>query len=161
MLKTLRHDLERMGRGCATFARHALDDAPVSGGISLFSTPSHLTCEGTPCAYQLVLVNARPHEILQTVRVDISAEHRAHGADGHYASFQKDFLLPVRQSASISIQFDWRDQARFELGAASLRPDAFHRGACSASGPYVVRASLLDLNGRICEQLTLRQRLAP
>ena len=149
-----------MRRGCVAFAVHALDSAPLPGGLSLFSTDAFVAYEGTSCRYELVIANMRPDETLQKVRVDIHAVAPVQASDGHYASFDKDFIFPSRQSSPISIMFDWREQAHFGLGPLSLTPDMFHRGTCRAPGTYAVRATLLDMDGRPCEHLTIFQRLA-
>ena len=153
------HDLRRLARGANAFLRALVAKEDLIGGLGLFSTVSTITTKGQAHQYVVRIANARRMCVEFLLTFHIQAAHLSVPCQGYYASFTKKLSIQPRRSSTLTIQYDWMDQADFRVDGCSFPPDDFSRGEIDTPQLYAVKVLLGDPTGAQLDELTIYQEL--
>jgi hypothetical protein len=161
LLSIIAHDARRIVRAIPVTWNDVREQERIDCSISLFSAASFDALRSLPAEYSLVLANSASQPLLRKILIDIYKRNCPIHPEGHFAWFDRSFLLPPGKSCEIKLTYDWLEHARFVLDGVALPPDSFWRGDCNAPGRYVVHAVLFDGGGNRSEDLFIVQGLKP
>ncbi len=145
----------------AVLVQYLLTTDPVDLGLAQVSAESAAATRGRASRYDVTIASARVEPSAVTLRIDIHDVGSPSRADGRRASFAARLAVAPRTSTDVVVDYDWRDHAGFRVGGVSLPPDDLWTGPLDRPGPYAVRATLLDPDGRRLDAVTVYQRLMP
>jgi hypothetical protein len=153
------HDVRRIARGANAFFRGLVSKEDLSGGLGLLSTVSTITTKGQTHQYVVRIANASGNCVEFLLTFHIQAAHLSVPSQGYYAPFTKKLSIQPRRSSTLTIQYDWMDQADFRVGGSSSPPDDFSKGDIDTPQLYAVKVLLCDPNGAQLDELTIYQEL--
>jgi hypothetical protein len=142
----------------AVLVKDLLTTDPVDLGLAQVSADSAAATRGRASRYGVTIASARVEPSAVTLRIDI---HDVGSPSRAAASFATRLAIAPRTSTDVVVDYDWRDHAGFRVGGVSLPPDDLWTGPLDRPGPYAVRATLLDPDGRRLDAVTVYQRLMP
>jgi hypothetical protein len=158
-LRTLGHDLRRIGRGTEAFFRYLFSKEDLTVGLGLFSAASNIATKGRANQYVVRIANAGLNRADFLLTFQIKAVNVSVPSQGHYASFTKKLTVRPQLSSTLTIQYDWMAQADFQVGGVLSPPDDFLRGEIDTPHLYALTALLCDSKGTQLDALTIYQEL--
>jgi len=159
MLNLVINDIKRFFSGFFALLRYIFEREEISLSLSLFSTDSQNSQIGKTSAYELTLANNSNDDLWARVLFDIYRKDTPSHPDGHVAYFVKKVFIRSNESKTLSIQYNWQDNARFEIDGVSQEADAAWLGSSELSGLCNINAVLLNESGNSLETLTIIQNL--
>ena len=158
-LRTLGHDLRRIGRGTEAFFRYLFSKEDLTVGLGLFSAASNIATKGRANQYVVRIANAGRNCAEFLLTFQIKAVNVSVPSQGHYASFTKKLTVRPHLSSELTIQYDWMTHAEFQVDGALSLPDDFSRREVAMPHLYSVTVLLCDSNGTQLDDLTIYQEL--
>ena len=145
--------------GVAALVRHAVVADDVESSIAAFEGDAVEVSRGAPTGYRVTLAHRGPRPRWAVLTIDFHSVRDPSPA-GRHASVRTPVLLPVRESSTVEIHYDWRETAALAIDGVPLDDAALERGGCDEPGAYFVSAALSSRDGAAIERQTIRQRLS-
>jgi hypothetical protein len=158
-LRTLGHDLRRIGQGAEAFFQYLFSKEDLTVGLGLFSAASNVATKGQANQYVVRIANAGRNSADFLLTFQIRAVNVSVPSQGHYASFTKKLTVQPHLSSELTIQYDWMTHAEFHVDGALSLPDDFSREEIDTPHFYAVTVLLCDSKGAQLDALTIYQEL--
>lgn len=151
-------DAKRVIQRVRSMVRHFLSEDDVSVNLSMFSSDVPSVREGETGNYHIVITNVTKHPQWTRLAIDIYKQGDPAHANGRRAYLDQKIFLRCRYSQVVSLVYNWKDFAAFEIDGITVYPNNFRQEDCGGEGIYLLKAALIDEKNEPFDELVIAQR---
>ena len=150
-------ELVRTFRGATAFLRHLSSRQELEVAIGLLAADSSVARKGECNGYRLRIANASCTPRSLFVALSLCVVNAPERPQGCYAHFTMSLTVQPATSTTLTLRYDWIDEAQICVDGAVCQPEGSWRGAGGTPDLYAVTATLQDMEGRRLDELTVYQ----
>jgi hypothetical protein len=158
--RRITQELGRTLRGAAAFLQHLSARQDLDVAFGLLVAESSVAKKGERNDYRLRIANATCAPRSLFVAISLGVANAPERAEDRYAHFTTSLTVRPATSTTLTLRYDWIDEAQFCVDGTVLQSEGPWRGALGMPNLYAVTATLQDTEGRRLDELTVYQTLA-